>query len=266
MKKLLFITFITLTYINIFAQDTLTYSRNYIPWTDTTLVFTPRAYQVSHSKYPLVILLHGWSGNYKQWNNIINVQKYADHYNFIIVTPDGFYDSWYVNSVIRKKWQFQKFFWGDLIPDIFKKYRIDTKNIFISGLSMGGHGAMILFLKHPDFFKSAGSTSGILDITMFSNHWGINKVLGPIKNFPFIWKNNSAIYLLKNIVGKHKKIIFDCGKEDFVYKVNKKFYDKCKSLGIDAKFISTHGNHSHKYWHKSIKAHFDFFKKLVLQK
>ncbi len=261
MKKITLLLLLIATSIST-AQDTLIFKRSYIPWPDTTVVFLPHS-QKPKIKLPMLILLHGWSGTYKQWNREINLQDYSTHYGWIIVTPDGFYDSWYVNSPVKKNVQFETFFWHDLIPKLFEDYKIDSSKIFISGLSMGGHGAMTLFLKHPDFFLSAGSTSGILDLTYFPDRWSMRNALGRYKENKEVWKNNSAIYLLKNIAGTNKQIIFDCGTEGFAYDVNKKFFDMCRKLKVKATFISQPGKHTHSYWKKSIKEHFFFFDQLL---
>ena len=108
MKKFVLILSFIFTF-NLFAQDTLIFHRDYIPWPDTTLVFLPHQ-QKPVIKLPLLFLLHGWAGTYRQWNREINLQDYADNYGWIIVTPDGFYNSWYVNSPRKKNCQFETFF------------------------------------------------------------------------------------------------------------------------------------------------------------
>ncbi len=45
-------------------------------------------------------MLHGHSGDYKQWSEIVDLKYYANKYNFLIVCPDGNFDSWYVDSPI----------------------------------------------------------------------------------------------------------------------------------------------------------------------
>ncbi len=259
-KKFIIISFFSS--IVIFPQDTLLFNRSYIPYTDTTIVFSPSNYNPAVS-YPLLFMLHGWSGNYAQWSHDANLQGYADKDSLVIVCPDGFYDSWYINSPVKKNSQFVTFFFKDLVPVVFKKYNIDKKNIFITGLSMGGHGAMYLYLTHKKFFKSAGSTSGILDITAFPKNWGLPKVLGSYSLHPNRWEKYSDIYLLKNIVGNKVPIIVDCGTGDFSLNVNKRFYEKCKKLGIPIDFITGPGTHSHKYWKHSIIKQFAFFKNLI---
>ena len=141
------------------AQDQLVYQSRNLPRADTTWVFKPKNYQ-QKEKLPVIFLLHGYSGNYKQWHNIMDAQKYADEYGFIIVCPDGLFSSWYINSPVKKDWQYENFFFQELYPDIQKKYKADPNKVFISGLSMGGHGALYLFIQHQELFAGAGSTSG----------------------------------------------------------------------------------------------------------
>ena len=208
-------------------------------------------------------MLHGHGADYKQWNDIDDLKSIASKYQFIIVCPDGLYDSWYVDSPILKENQFETYFFNDLVPEIFQKYKIDSTNIFITGLSMGGHGAINLFLNHPQFFKSAGSTSGILDLLPFPDNWGIKDVLGDQQNYLKNWIEHSAIYNIDKIKNLDKKIIVDCGTEDFAFDVNRRFRDSCVTHGININFIQTAGNHSYDYWTKSIIHHFELFAKMA---
>ncbi len=244
------------------AQDTLSFKRNYLPYPDTTLVFLPDTYNLSEN-FPAVILLNGWSGNYKQWNDIADLKTLANKYNFIIVTPDGYYDSWYCNNIPRKNLQYEKFFIEDLLPELFRKYKIDRTKLFISGLSMGGHGAMTLFIKYNDLFLSAGSMSGILDITKFPNKWGLQSVLGSYEKHMKIWNENSAYHIVDSLKNSKKEFIVDCGTEDFAFGVNAKFFHKCKDLKLKITFIARPGGHDRKYWAESILYHLDFFKRLL---
>jgi len=228
------------------------------------LVFVPSDYN-SESEYPLLFMLHGHGADYTQWNDIIDLKSYATKYGFIIVCPDGLYDSWYVDSPILTKSKFETYFFNDLVPEIFQKYKIDSTNVFITGLSMGGHGAMNLFLNHPQFFKSAGSTSGILDLLPFPNNWSIKNLLGDQLNNRENWIERSAIYNIDKIKSLNKKFIVDCGTEDFAFDVNRRFRDSCVTQGININYIQTTGDHTYDYWAKSIIKHFEFFADLVMQ-
>ena len=262
MKKSLLIFILVLAFIYVIVKNFSTSHDDYSEYFNQYLVFKPDNYP-DNQNYPLLFMLHGHAADYKQWSEIVDLQKYANKYNFIIVCPDGNYDSWYVDSPIDSAIRFESYFFNKLVPEIFKSYNIDKRNIFITGLSMGGHGAINLFFNHPDFFKSAGSTSGILDLLPFPTNWEIKNVLGEQEKHRDNWIKHSAIYNLDKIKDLDKKFIVDCGTEDFAYDVNRRFRDSCEVKGIKIKFIQTAGDHSYDYWAKSIINHFEFFKEMI---
>jgi len=263
MKNYIFILIFLLN-TSILPQERIITDSEFIPYSDTTLVFAPEHYN-SDETYPLVFLLHGWSGDYNQWNEIISTQLLADAYNFIFVSPSGFYDSWYINSITDKNMYWEKYFIEVLYPLISESYSIDSSNIFITGLSMGGHGALNLFFKFQDYFTAAGSTSGVLDITKFPDRWGIKNYLGLYEENEVIWKSNS-IYYIVNSVNETKPFIFDCGTEDFVFEVNNSFYELCISKKLPFTFVAQPGKHHRDYWKKSVLLHLDFFREIVENK
>lgn len=247
--------------ITLKAQDLWVLKSQHIPSPDSVWVFKPSSYDKA-KKYSLIYLLHGYSGNYQSWDKLINCQKYADDYGFIIVCPDGFYNSWYINSPAQKDHQYSSFFFDDLFPKIKAEYKIDENNIFISGLSMGGHGALYLFLQHPDQFKSAGSTSGVVDLRVgYSKNYKITELLGAdMAHADSLWLNFSVLKNIENDAVLRKPIIFDCGTEDKFHPANDALYRKCMDLKIPATYTSQPGGHTSTYWKANIKKHFEFFK------
>ena len=251
------------------AQDQIIIKSKYLSKADTIWVFTPKNYiQQINKNFPIIYLLHGWSGNYKQWNDIIDCQAYANNYQFIIVCPDGLYDSWYINSPVNKNNQYSDFFFKNLMPKILNTYRADKNNTFISGLSMGGHGALYLFEQKPNLFKSAGSTSGVLDLNCCKDKYEIKNTLGlkgKRKKDKLLLNKYSVIGNISKILASEKQIIFSCGTEDPFYQVNNNFRKKCDELKIKAIYISAPGKHDYNFWNFSIKYHFDYFKQISLK-
>ncbi len=231
---------------------------------DTVWVFAP-ANASDHIPFPLVYLLHGWSGNHKQWNSIIDCQEYADNYGFIIVCPDGLYDSWYIDSPVESENQFSSFFTLKLIPTITEKFKVQKDNVFITGLSMGGHGALYLFEMNPSYFRSAGSLSGVLDLTDWTKYYGISMILDleNSENADELSYNYSVIGNMEKLSSTNKEFIVSCGTEDPFYNLNEEFIQSCNENNISVKFIQNQGGHNAIYWRSSIDAHFDFFSKLV---
>ncbi len=252
-----------LTYVQCSAQDELVLSSDRLPGNDTVWIFKPAGY-TTNQKFPVVYLLHGLGGKYDSWNKLVNLQDYADIYGFMIICPDGFTDSYFFDSPLIKNSKFETFFTKELYPFILKKYAVDSSKIFITGLSMGGAGAMYLFIRNQQLFLGAGSTSGVFNLNdSGSKYKSLSRLLGDYLSNQKRFNEYSVINLLANLKGSDKQIIFDCGRNDPFYKSNNELNVKCDELGINATYISQPGTHNHTYWKKAIKQHFDFFRSLV---
>ncbi len=262
MKSLIVTIGIVLTSFSMFAQEQLYFNPLYVPHTDTTLVFTPKDYSMaSGKKYPVMFLLHGCGATYRQWSTIINVQKYADAYGFIIVCPDGLKDSWYINSPRKQMSKYEDFFFKDLYPAIKQKYRVEDEQIFITGICSGGHGALSLFSKRPELFRAAGSSGGVVDLSVESANASLKNILG--SDEADVLRKFSVINNVGKLAASQKEIIFDCGMEDVNYEANNDLRKRCDELKVKATYISQPGKHDKAYWQKSIKVQFDFFKRIV---
>ena len=134
------------------AQELIVIESKNLKCNDSLLVFTP---ENVNEQTPTLFLLHGWSGCYKDWSNKHDIQEISNRTNFRIICPDGFYNGWYLNNTDPEKMQWRTFFWSELFPMMKEKFNLVPERTFITGLSMGGHGAMNLFLDNPDVFKSA---------------------------------------------------------------------------------------------------------------
>jgi S-formylglutathione hydrolase FrmB len=126
-------------------------------------VVLPKGYETGTDRYPVLYLLHGFSGNYTNWGRL-KVPEFAAAYDLIVVMPDAG-NSWYVNWPKGDDGRLDN--WEDaiakdLIGHVDATYRTIARREgrAINGLSMGGYGALMLGLRHPDLFASAGSHSG----------------------------------------------------------------------------------------------------------
>ncbi|MCK5777127.1 MAG: prolyl oligopeptidase family serine peptidase, partial [Bacteroidales bacterium] len=169
-------------------------------------------------------------------------------------------DSWYFDSPTQRNSEFETFFFHDLLPYVKHEFKVDTTAIFITGLSMGGHGAMYLFLRNSNKFAAAGSSSGVLDLNASSlKYSSLSNRLGEYKQNQKRFDSYSAINLLDSIKYTAKPIIFDCGNRDHLYKANKMFKQACDSLHVNAYYFSFPGRHNRAYWRESLPMHFRFF-------
>jgi len=247
--------------IRIFAPDTLVFQPRHLPANDSVLVFRPNPY-ISDKTYPMLFLLHGWSGNYRHWSEMVDLQFWADSLQFIIVTPDGLTDSWYMNSPVVPGMQYHTFFFEQLYPTLRERYQgIDTTNIYISGLSMGGFGALHLMLRHPKFFRAAGSTSGGVDLYPHKKKWGMAKYIGKKES---TYHSLSPINNLQIAVTNKIPVFIDCGYDDVFIDDHRKLIKKVKKENwgdyITVKLMP--GSHNADYWKKSVLLHFAFYDSL----
>jgi len=218
------------------------------------VVITPQGYSESKS-YPSVYLLHGAGDSYAGWvNKVPSLKKYADDFQQIIICPDGNVTSWYFDSPEDPSWKYETYVSTELVTFVDQKYKTikDRKGRAITGLSMGGHGALYLAFKHQDIFGAAGSMSGGVDIKPFPLNWNIAKRLGPQDKYPERWKANSVIDLLYLLVPNKLAINIDCGREDFFYEVNMKLHEQLQYQNIPHDFTIRPGAHNWEYWTNAI--------------
>ncbi|MRT93806.1 alpha/beta hydrolase family protein [Ancylomarina sp. 16SWW S1-10-2] len=242
--------------------DTLMVSSKSMDKELPNLVIVPDGYSTDNKDFPVLYLLHGASGNFGDWlHKVPKLQEYVDTYDFIIVCPDGGFTSWYFDSLVDDKMQYETYITKELLPAVDKNYNTipDRSGRAIAGLSMGGHGAFYLAFKHQDIWGAAGSTSGGLDIRPFPSRWDISKRLGSYAENKEAWEKNSVINLVYLLNGNNLKLIFDCGTEDFFHGANKRMHEKLLERNIPHDYIERPGKHNVKYWSNSIKYQLLFF-------
>lgn len=218
------------------------------------VVIKPDGYAKA-KELPVVYLLHGYSDNYSAWvTKAPNVVKLADIYNVLIVCPDGNFSSWYFDSPVDPTFKYETYVAKELVAwvdDHFKTIK-NRNGRAITGLSMGGHGALYLAFKHQDVFGAAGSMSGGVDMRPFPLNWDIAKRLGKYAEYPERWDANSVINCTHLLTPGSLALIIDCGTEDFFYKVNCNLHEKLRYHNIAHDFISRPGKHNWEYWMNAI--------------
>lgn len=223
------------------------------------IVITPTTGQQA---YPTAYLLNGYSGCHNDWYNIIQprLAELADLYGMVLVMPDG-RDSWYWDSPADPSMKMETFITTELVPYIDAHYPTipQASKRAITGLSMGGHGALWLSMRHPDIFGAGGSTSGGVDIRPFPKNWKMAKWLGPEADNQQVWDEHTVINLVPTLKPGEPYIIFDCGTDDFFYEVNENLHRALLDAKIPHDYISRPGNHSHEYWRNSILYQLQYF-------
>ncbi len=212
---------------------------------------------------PVVYLLHGYGGSYSNWiTRVPELKNYADEYKLMIVCPDGHQSSWYVDSPVDPAMQYETYIGKEVPAYIDEHYpTIRNRNArAITGLSMGGHGGLILGFLHADTFGACGSMSGVADLNATSNKYELIKRIGDTIQNADSWKKYSVITAIESYPKDSIAIIFDCGIDDFFYGTNHALHEKMLRLKIPHDYIERPGNHNWTYWANAVKYQLLFFR------
>lgn len=251
---------LTIAAANAFRTDTITVAANgYLPKDMKVTVITPD--RIPCKGAPSVYLLNGYGGDYTSWGIIRpDMGKFADAYGMVFVMPSGM-DSWYWDAPANPKVRMESFFTDILVPYIDKNYPTDARpeKRAITGLSMGGHGALWLGIRHPDIWKNCGSTSGGVNILPFTKKWKMSQALGEYDANPEVWKKHTVATLVPTMKSGVNNIIFDCGSEDFFAKVNADLHNALLDAKIPHDYTSRPGVHNRAYWSNALPYHLIYF-------
>ncbi len=214
--------------------------------------------------YPVLYLLHGYTGGYDNWSTKTKISEYVRDIPMIVVMPDG-ENSWYVNSVTEPNDRFEDYTVKDLPNYIQKAYSVDTTRQGIAGLSMGGYGALVLALRHPAKYRFAGSLSGAITFPrgMSDTSRQPERSLLPSLRHAFGQKPGASrsaydLFLLCRQTSKESMpyIYMAMGTQD-AYRsflpAHRALTDLLRGAGVVYEYHETPGGHSWQYWDTEIQ-------------
>jgi enterochelin esterase-like enzyme len=263
-----------LSYTEIDAQPGITelhsFQSSILKQKENYTVILPENYYKTTERYPVIYLLHGIGGDEESWIRRCNFNTLVDSLknlnlitDFIYVMPDA-RNSYYIDNY-NKSYCYESFFINELIPVIDSVYRTipSPTERTIMGLSMGGFGAVILGIKHPEKFGSVISMSGALRDSLAMIKLPQDKynrlfsgVFGPDLTAQYRvtkhWKNNSPYYLIDSAYANTLMPVnwyIDCASGDSLYPVNDEFHKLLMDYNIPHEFHSRPGQHNWAYWY-----------------
>ena len=234
------------------------------------LVILPKDYSVLETPYPTLYLLHGWSGNFAGWRkDAPQLPELADRYQMIIVCPDGGYDSWYLDSPVDTTIRYETHVAKEVVTYIDHYYHTVNSRTgrAIAGLSMGGHGALSIAIRHPEVFGAVGSICGGLDLRPFKkNNWDLERVLGNSGTHWQNWEDYSVVNLTSRLKSADLQVIIDCGLNDFFIETNREMHRRLVEAKIPHEYTERPGEHNAAYWSSAIDVQAVFFHKFFAGK
>jgi putative tributyrin esterase len=224
-------------------------------------VYTPP--NVEQRGLPIVILLHGVYGSHWAWAMKGKVHETAQKMidlgqikPMILVMPsDGLYGDG-SGYVPHKTENYEKWIVEDVIQVVKEQIpqATDDSPVFITGLSMGGFGALRLGAKYPQVFRAFSGLSSITHVEQMRLF---------VSDFETLEKEMSAQDGVLDWMLRNKNILplfrLDCGRDDILIGFNRQLHLDLEKNGIPHIYEEFSGGHSWDYWAEHIGGTLLFF-------
>ena len=250
------------------VYDQLSHTSNILKGERNYAIYLPPDYETSQRSYPVLYLLHGAGDDQTGWVQFGEVLQITDQAikegtatPMIIVMPDAFTNRLGYFNDIRGDWNYEDYFFTELMPYVEKTYRIKSEKRYraIAGLSMGGGGSFMYALHHPELFSSACPLSAYIgpknseEVKAFAKNYNNFEVndLEAEKYFP----NHNALSLIEKMTKKELESVrwyIDCGDDDFLYEGNSLVHIALRKKNVNHEFRVRDGGHTWTYWRASL--------------
>ncbi|MDP2722215.1 MAG: alpha/beta hydrolase-fold protein [Bacteroidales bacterium] len=234
-------------------------------------VCLPSGYYQTAQSYPVVYLLHGLGDDETSWLEYGRISQIADEevakgeiHPMIYIMPEGF-RTYYVNDY-KGTFLYQDMFVNELVPFVDSVFRTirNKQHRAVMGYSMGGFGALILHLKHPDVFGVAVPLSTSIrtdeqyiteDISGWDEQWG--RLFGApglrgADRLTDYYKGNNPFYILNQLSQDEISdlhLFLDNGdKEHTLCRSNEELHILMRNKNIHHEYRVRNGGHSFTYW------------------
>ena len=209
-------------------------------------------------KLPVVYLLHGNGGGFRNWSDYSDVSKYAAQ-GLILVMPDG-NSSYFMNAVEKPKDKYEDYLVQDLIGDVESRFPVKPgrANRAIVGVSMGGFAAVTLALRYSDMFGFAGAISPAIDVPerqftwrRASQWWAFRSIFGP-------WGSaerdaRDPFVLLRSAKPESTPYIYlTAGEQEPLREPIERFAARLQVRGVAYEFHTKPGGHDWAEWDEQI--------------
>ena len=232
---------------------------------DITVFVPPNTQDLSN--LPMVMLLHGVYSSHWAWTRQMNVHNIVlDHIEkgllsaMVLVMPsDGL---WGDGSAYlpHSGFNFENWITEDVIEAVILEIPQVGKSSkkFISGLSMGGYGALRIGSKYSHIFNGFSGHSSITGLDQMPLF-----VMDEISIFNPEHKDKSVLNSLQNNKHELSPFRFDCGIDDLLIEHNRTLHKQLNQLKIPHIYEEYTGSHTASYWQEHIMTSLRFFAKLM---
>jgi enterochelin esterase-like enzyme len=236
-------------------------------------IYLPPDYETSTRSYPVLYLLHGSGDDQTGWVQFGEVLNITDNAikdgtatPMIIIMPDANTGRRGYFNDPKGDWNYEDFFFKELVPYVEKKYRIKSDKRFraVAGLSMGGGGSFVYALHHPEMFSSACPLSAATGpMTVEDAKKQLTRTIPNVADSVVTqyYNRHSVVALVNAVPDDQKKAVrwyIDDGDDDFLYEGNCMVHIAMRKKEIPHEFRIRDGGHTWTYWRESLPKVLEF--------
>ena len=261
--SILIIALFTSCFLLATEVDTVTISSKAMQKDIKAVVIKPSTYENSTQRFPVVYLLHGYSGNFSNWiTKVPQLKDFAEANQVLIVCPDGDTASWYFDSPVNQRMKYETYIGKEVPAFIDERYKTiaHREARAITGLSMGGHGAMFVGYRHAKTFGGIGSMSGAVNLEGLKKSRLIYNILGDTTSNGKYYEDFNVLNIVQQYPEDSVAIIIDCGVDDFLFNANQKLHEELLKLKTPHDYIERPGKHDWPYWANAVEYQLVFFR------
>ena len=215
-----------------------------------------------------IMLLHGYSGTHTDWIRGSRIEQLAMKYHVAVLCPSG-ENGFYVDD--RKRDAMYEQFLCEVIDFGRRVFPLSDKreDTYIGGFSMGGYGALVNGMKHPELFGGivALSAAAITDNLAKMDHYEDNPmasaayyehIFGKPQEIP--GSDRDMQYIAKTMAESDSpkpQIYLACGTEDMLIESSNSLHQYFDSLGLEHTYVTAPGSHNWAFWDPQIELAMD---------
>ena len=238
----------------------------------TDKVSFPDGRPMAKGPFKTMYLLHGLHGNYTDWITQTRVIRWATQHDLALVMPSGD-NRFYVDSALSGE-RYGTFITRELVD--FTRATFDLshrrEDTYLAGLSMGGFGAIVNGLAHPETFGAVAAMSSALERDAIASATDEPSPLGFTRESwrcvlgmdPADYPGSPIDYerIARELAaadGPKPRIWMGCGCDDHLFGCNVAYRDLLRDLGLDVTWFEAEGHAHHwEFWNLAIRKVIDW--------
>ena len=232
-------------------------------------------YERFQPPYPALYLLHGLSGNSGRWMYYTNIRYLAESKGIAVIMPSA-ENSFYLDVLVKDGClgDFGEYVGRELVEatrDILPLSR-QREETFISGMSMGGYGALRNGLKYHDTFGKIAVFAGAVHFYEYPREWvrAQGNVAGELANFGDLDEtektDRNPRVLIRQIEALNRadganhfpELYMTCGTEDALLGANESLANALRDAGAKVAWRPVPGRHDFAFCDQNLPAVLDW--------